>query len=132
MDIKPDNKFKQNLLLVVIGVLLISALMNFSEVLGVLNLIIGLFMPLLVGGAIAFVINVPMSFFERQIDRLSQKTGASVIEKDKDSCLYNHNFRYICNNVIFYRKCNISECYGIHKKYSNNCAEILPGMDSSA
>ena len=76
MDMKPDNKFKENLLLVVIGVLLISALMNFSEVLGVVNLIVGLFMPLLVGGAIAFVMNVPMSFFERQIDKLSGHTRA--------------------------------------------------------
>ena len=53
MDIKPDNKFKQSLLLIVIGVLLMSALLNFSEVLGGFNLMIGLFMPLLVGGAIA-------------------------------------------------------------------------------
>lgn len=41
MDIKPDNKFKQSLLLIVIGVLLMSALLNFSEVLGVFNLMIG-------------------------------------------------------------------------------------------
>ena len=107
MDIKPDNKFKQNLLLVVIGVLLISALMNFSEVLGVLNLIIGLFMPLLVGGAIAFVINVPMSFFERQIDRLSQKTGASVMKKIKTPVCIIITFAifvitlYFIGNVIF-------------------------------
>ncbi len=64
MDIKPDNKFKQSLLLIVIGVLLMSALLNFSEVLGVFNLMIGLFMPLLVGGAIAFIMNVPMSFLK--------------------------------------------------------------------
>lgn len=107
MDIKPDNKFKQNLLLVVIGVLLISALMNFSEILGVLNLIIGLFMPLLVGGAIAFVINVPMSFFERQIDRLSQKTGASVMKKIKTPVCIIITFAifvitlYFIGNVIF-------------------------------
>lgn len=107
MDIKPDNKFKQNLLLVVIGVLLISALMNFSEVLGVVNLIIGLFMPLLVGGAIAFVINVPMSFFERQIDRLSQKTGASVMKKIKTPVCIIITFAifvitlYFIGNVIF-------------------------------
>ena len=98
MDIKPDNKFKQNLLLVVIGVLLISAL---------INLIIGLFMPLLVGGAIAFVINVPMSFFERQIDRLSQKTGASVMKKIKTPVCIIITFAifvitlYFIGNVIF-------------------------------
>ena len=83
MEIKPDNKFKQNLLLIVIGVLLMSALLNFSEVLGVFNLIIGLFMPLLVGGAIAFIMNVPMSFFERQLDRLSGGRRGGFLQKAK-------------------------------------------------
>ena len=81
MDLKPDNKFKLSLLLIVIGVLLMSALLNFSEVLGVFNLMIGLFMPLLVGGAIAFIMNVPMSFFERQIDRLSGGRRNRFLEK---------------------------------------------------
>ncbi len=107
MDMKPDNKFKENLLLVVIGVLLISALMNFSEVLGVVNLIVGLFMPLLVGGAIAFVMNVPMSFFERQIDKLSGHTRVGFLQRIKTPICILITFTifigaiYFIGNVIF-------------------------------
>ena len=107
MDIKPDNKFKQSLLLLVIGVLLMSALLNFSEVLGVFNLMIGLFMPLLVGGAIAFIMNVPMSFFERQIDRLSGGRRNRFLEKIKSPLCIIITFAifvgaiYFIGNVIF-------------------------------
>ena len=107
MDIKPDNKFKQSLLLIVIGVLLMSALLNFSEVLGVFNLMIGLFMPLLVGGAIAFIMNVPMGFFERQIDRLSGGRRNRFLEKIKSPLCIIITFAifvgaiYFIGNVIF-------------------------------
>ena len=107
MDIKPDNKFKQSLLLIVIGVLLMSALLNFSEVLGVFNLMIGLFMPLLVGGAIAFIMNVPMSFFERQIDRSSGGRRNRFLEKIKSPLCIIITFAifvgaiYFIGNVIF-------------------------------
>ena len=107
MDIKPDNKFKQSLLLIVIGALLMSALLNFSEVLGVFNLMIGLFMPLLVGGAIAFIMNVPMSFFERQIDRLSGGRRNRFLEKIKSPLCIIITFAifvgaiYFIGNVIF-------------------------------
>lgn len=83
MDIKPDNKFKQNLILIIVGVVLFVGLFNLEKVLGVVSLGIGLFMPLIVGGAIAFIMNVPMSFFERQIDKLQQKEHSKVLEKAK-------------------------------------------------
>lgn len=83
MEIKPDNKFKQNLLLVVIGVCLLVGLMNFGKVQDALSVVIGLFMPLLVGGAIAFILNVPMHFFEKQFDKLQQHSGGGAIAKAK-------------------------------------------------
>ena len=83
MEIKPDNKFKQNLLLVVIGVCLLVGLMNFGKVKHALSVVIGLFMPLLVGGAIAFILNVPMHFFEKQFDKLQQHSGSRAIAKAK-------------------------------------------------
>ena len=101
MDIKPDNKFKQSLLLIVIGVLLMSALLNFSEVLGVFNLMIGLFMPLLVGGAIAFIMNVPMSFFERQIDRLSGGRRNRFLEKIKSPLCIIITFAIFVGAIFF-------------------------------
>lgn len=84
-----------------------SALLNFSEVLGVFNLMIGLFMPLLVGGAIAFIMNVPMSFFERQIDRLSGGRRNRFLEKIKSPLCIIITFAifvgaiYFIGNVIF-------------------------------
>ena len=75
-DIKSTNeksKFKQNIILVVLGVTLLVALMNFKTVAGVIGTVIGLFMPLIVGGIIAFILNVPMHFFEKQIDKINSK-----------------------------------------------------------
>ena len=83
MDIKPDNKFKQTLLIVIIGIMLFAALLNLSEVLGVLQYAIGLCMPLIVGGAMAFIMNVPMHFFEKQIDRLQRRHYSKGLEKAK-------------------------------------------------
>ena len=57
------NRLKENLIVVVAGVLLFVSLTHMSTVLGGFGYVLGLFMPLVVGGAIAFVLNVPMSFF---------------------------------------------------------------------
>ena len=76
MDTKETNekgRFKQNIILVVLGVSLLVALMNFKTVAGVIGTVIGLFMPLIVGGIIAFILNVPMHFFEKQIDKINSK-----------------------------------------------------------
>lgn len=81
MDFRPDGKFKQNLLLITFGVLLFVGLTHISKVMAVAGTLIGLAMPLVVGGAIAFILNVPMSFFERNIDRLSNEN--SIIRKAK-------------------------------------------------
>ena len=76
MDTKGTDekgRFKQNIILVVLGVSLLVALMNFKTVAGVIGTVIGLFMPLIVGGIIAFILNVPMHFFEKQIDKINSK-----------------------------------------------------------
>lgn len=83
MDIKPDNRFKQNLILIIIGVCLLVGLTHFDKVQGAINLVIGLFMPLIVGGAIAFILNVPMHFFEKQIDKIQAHRKSRVMEKVK-------------------------------------------------
>ena len=77
------NRFKENLILVITGVLLFVALTHFSVVLGGLNYMIGLIMPLIVGGAIAFILNVPMCFFEKYYDNLTKKNSSKLIESMK-------------------------------------------------
>ncbi len=83
MDTKRDEKFKQNLILVISGVTLLVALMNFKAVMGVIGTVIGLFMPLIVGGVIAFILNVPMHFFEKQIDRINSQRPLRALIKIK-------------------------------------------------
>ncbi|MGN0734582.1 MAG: AI-2E family transporter [Anaerovoracaceae bacterium] len=72
-DTNEKGRFKQNIILVVLGVTLLVALMNFKTVAGVIGTVFGLFMPLIVGGIIAFILNVPMHFFEKQFDRINSK-----------------------------------------------------------
>ena len=84
MDTKGTDekgRFKQNIILVVLGVSLLVALMNFKTVAGVIGTVIGLFMPLIVGGIIAFILNVPMHFFEKQFERINSKKPMKWLAK---------------------------------------------------
>ena len=53
--------------LIVFTALLVVALWKFDVVLDVLKAIWGILFPFVLGGAIAFVTNVPMSFLEKKI-----------------------------------------------------------------
>ena len=53
--------------LIIFTVLLVVALWKFEVVINVLKTIWGIIFPFVLGGAIAFVINVPMSFLEKKI-----------------------------------------------------------------
>lgn len=61
---------KQNLILIAFGVGLYAALTNFNQVLTVCSEVLGVLMPLLAGGILAFVLNVPMSAIERRLTHL--------------------------------------------------------------
>lgn len=52
--------------LIIFTVLLVVALWKFEVVIDVLKTIGGIIFPFVLGGAIAFVINVPMSFWKRR------------------------------------------------------------------
>ncbi len=62
---KRPLKFQQMLLLVVVGVLLFAAVNHLSSILGVLRFLLQIVSPLVVGACLAFVLNVPMHFFEQ-------------------------------------------------------------------
>ena len=53
--------------LIIFTALLAAALWKFEVVIDVLKTIWGIIFPFALGGAIAFVINVPMSFLEKMI-----------------------------------------------------------------
>ncbi len=61
--------------LVAFGVLLYVGATHFSAVLGALSKIVQLLLPVLIGGIIAFVLNVPMSGLERMFHQLGARIG---------------------------------------------------------
>lgn len=82
-DLKDINtiKFKQGLILVVVGVILLAVLMNLGVVWGAVATFLSFFTPLAFGGAIAFVLNVPMHFAEKKFEKLNEKHPSKFLEK---------------------------------------------------
>ena len=66
--------------LIVFTALLVVALWKFNVVLDVLKAIWGILFPFVLGGAIAFVINVPMSFLEKKIFGRVKKENKIVVK----------------------------------------------------
>ena len=85
MGEKPDKSFKNYVLLVILGVTLFAALQHLNQVAGALGMMIGLIMPLIAGGSIAFILNVPMSFFEKKIEWLQQRHPSKLLRRAKSA-----------------------------------------------
>ncbi|MCI6011618.1 MAG: AI-2E family transporter [Firmicutes bacterium] len=73
------GSFREALLLILIGVGAFVGLSHLDIVGSRVWSVIHLFMPLIIGGIVAFILNVPMHFFEKQCDRLSGKKGLSFL-----------------------------------------------------
>ena len=67
--------------LIVFTALIVVALWKFDVVLGVIRAIWGIIFPFVLGGAIAFVINVPMSFLEKKLFGKAKEKGNKVAGK---------------------------------------------------
>ena len=67
--------------LIVFTVILLIALWNYSLILDVLGQGVGIVYPFLLGGAIAFVINVPMSFFEKKLFQNQMMKNKKVAQR---------------------------------------------------
>jgi len=63
------------MLLITFAILLYTGLQHLGQVLAFLGFVGGVASPLLIGGAVAFVLNVPMSFFEKKLFRPSPGGG---------------------------------------------------------
>lgn len=68
---KLTKKFRENALLVVLGVVLFWALSNYKLALNILDWGLDILKPFIIGAVIAFILNVPMSGIEK---RLFKKT----------------------------------------------------------
>ena len=67
--------------LIIFTVLLVVALWKFDVVLGVIKAVWGIIFPFALGGAIAFVINVPMSFLEKKLFGKAKEKGSKAAGK---------------------------------------------------
>ncbi len=73
LDKETMRKIKE---LIVFTIVILIALWNYTLIFGALKFLVNIIFPFLMGGEIAFVLNVPMSFLERNIfkqDKLKQK-----------------------------------------------------------
>ena len=63
---KNDNK--KEIATSFLAIVLVLALLLYGDrITGVLGIILGIIKPFILGGAIAFVLNLPMSFIERKL-----------------------------------------------------------------
>ena len=67
--------------LIVFTALIVVALWKFDVVFGVIKAVWGIIFPFALGGAIAFVINVPMSFLEKKLFGKTKEKGSKAAEK---------------------------------------------------
>ncbi len=78
-----DKKMKQTIGIVAIGVTLFVALMHLDVVFKGIGYVGGMITPVLIGLIMAFVLNVPVTGFEKRIDRLfakrKRKPGKSAV-----------------------------------------------------
>ena len=62
------------MLLIIFAAVICLAVLNFNTVIGFIKSFIGMLKPFIVGGAIAFVVNLPMKFIEEKwLNRLPAK-----------------------------------------------------------
>ncbi|GFI61526.1 hypothetical protein IMSAG049_00685 [Clostridiales bacterium] len=76
-----EKKTKQNLLIVIVGVVLFAALMNLRVVLYFAEKVIDIILPVIVGGILALFINVPMTGIEKNLRRMLEKKKKQPSDK---------------------------------------------------
>ena len=76
-----EKKTKQNLIIVIVGVVLFAALMNLHVVLQFLEKGIAVILPVIVGAILALFINVPMTGIEKRLRKWMQKTKKQPSDK---------------------------------------------------
>ena len=78
-----DKKLKGALIVVTYAIILHFVFMKYSTVFGGLGYITSLVKPLILGIAIAFVLNIPMKFFERKLFRNLENSKKSWVRSAK-------------------------------------------------
>ena len=68
-----NKKLKNGIILVLIGVIGYWAINNLNTVGNLLNTILNIIFPFVLGGGLAFILNIPMSFFEKKLLKKKKK-----------------------------------------------------------
>lgn len=76
-----EKKLKHNFLLVAFGVGLFALLMNLPAAWGFVTKVIGIVMPVFVGGILALFFNVPMAAIEKRLRKIFGRMKRSVPDK---------------------------------------------------
>ncbi len=78
---KISPQSKHILFFIAFGAITLAAAWHFGDVLAFMRTAIGFLSPVIIGFTIAFILNVPMSFFERLFAGIQKRRGKEVREK---------------------------------------------------
>lgn len=79
-----NEKFKKTLILLLLFLLALGIMINIQTLGTVIGTIIGIINPFILGGSLAFILNIPMSFFERKLKtRKTKKKNKKVKSNSK-------------------------------------------------
>lgn len=74
MELKLDKKFSRNVLIAIFGLIAAYLLLRETERLQIIwNFFKGIFSPFFIGAILAFILNVPMRFFENRLGKLKNE-----------------------------------------------------------
>ncbi len=75
------NNVRQLMKLIVFTILIFLGVAHLDDIGSFLGVCIGIISPFLIGAGIAFILNAPMSFFEKCFEELKSQSKGSVVEK---------------------------------------------------
>ncbi len=74
-----EINYRKILYIVIIAIFLYWGLSNLETVWEMADKIIGIIYPFILGGCLAFILNIPMTFFEKKFAKLKNKKGKSIL-----------------------------------------------------
>ena len=83
MVLLKNSDLKKWLILILVAIVAYWGINNLATVGSVINTVIDIIFPFILGGALAYILNIPMSFFERKFTRTEKKKKAKKKTKLK-------------------------------------------------
>ena len=103
-----DKKQFSNLLKVVlIGILAFWGINNFNVISGFIDNIFKIIFPFILGGALAFILNIPMSFFEKKLSSIKIKKKKIFKEKSAVVRIISMILAFLVISIVLYLVINL-------------------------